>query len=325
MRILVTGATGFIGYEVSQRLAGMGLKPRLLVRRPYRGTLLARLDAEIVQADLASVKSLRRALKDIDTVIHLAARATFESYDVLRPTIVDGSISLMRAAQDSGVENFVFSSSMLVYGNQDKPIDSQTPPAPQIGYGKAKLEAELALSKIAEEDGTNFAAIRLPHVYGPQDLLFGQIRDGVAMLPGDGRNQFAHLHIEDCASILISAAEKKWKGISPVADYHSACWNEFFSVVRDYYPQLRLVKFPAFIAYAGTYFMRPLQWLRSRPTIFSKDTVTSFNLNLPVKSDLLWNELSIAPKYETIYQGIPAVLDGFVSFRWRHPLLDHRK
>lgn len=322
MKILVTGATGFIGFEVSRKLCKMGYRPRLIVRRPYRGALLASLDAEILQADITSVKSLGRALDGIDTVIHLAARATFEDYRILRPTIVDGSISLMKAAKDAGVKTFVFSSSMLVYDNQEKPIDSKTLPSPKIGYGKAKLEAEIALSEIAKESGINFASIRLPHIYGPQDLLFGQIRNGLAILPGDGKNNFAHLHIEDCARILISIAQKEWTGISPVGDYHSACWNEFFSVVKDYYPRFRLIKIPRWLAYTGIYLMKPIQSIRSRPTIFSKDTIKSFTLNLPVKSDVLWNELGITPKYRTIFQGIPAVLDDFVAFRWRHPLLD---
>ena len=53
-RVLVTGATGFIGIEVSRQLAARGLRPRLMVRRPLRGMLLKHLDVEIMQADLGS-------------------------------------------------------------------------------------------------------------------------------------------------------------------------------------------------------------------------------------------------------------------------------
>ena len=70
-KILITGATGFIGYEVAKQLAHKGYTPRLMVRRPLRGFLLKSLDAELMQGDLGQPRSLKRILEGIDTVIHL--------------------------------------------------------------------------------------------------------------------------------------------------------------------------------------------------------------------------------------------------------------
>ena len=72
---MVTGATGFIGIEVSRYLAEREMGPRLMVRRPVRGLMLRNLEAEIMQADIRSPESLKRILNGMDTVIHLGARA----------------------------------------------------------------------------------------------------------------------------------------------------------------------------------------------------------------------------------------------------------
>ena len=76
-KILVTGATGFIGNEVARQLSSMGLKPKLMVRRLLREAVLSPLDAEMVQADLQSPASLERAVDGVETIIHLGSRAIF--------------------------------------------------------------------------------------------------------------------------------------------------------------------------------------------------------------------------------------------------------
>ena len=190
-KVLVTGSTGFIGIEVSRLLAEDGLRPRLMVRRPVRGLMLRNLEAEIMQADIRSSRSLERVLSGIDTIIHLGARAAFEPYPRLYPSIVKGSINLMKAAIKARVKNFVFGGSLLVYGDTAKSIDQNTQPSPMSGYGRAKLEAEKRLEEMAAKAGICFVSLRLPHVYGAHSLLFDQVRHGRVFFPGRGDNKFA--------------------------------------------------------------------------------------------------------------------------------------
>jgi nucleoside-diphosphate-sugar epimerase len=321
-RVLVTGATGFIGFEVAKRLSDLELRPRLLVRRPLRGPLIAALDAEPIQGDLGRPESLARALRGVDTVIHLAARAIFEEYDLVRPTIVDGSAALMRAALDAGVERFVYASSLLVYEGRADYVDATTPATSCLGYGRAKREAEQAMRSLVADSGMKLAVVRLPHVYGATDLMFEQMRRGRIISPGSGRNRFAHLHVADAARLLIGAAENDWSGVTPVADDEPASWREFFSVVRTYYPRFRQVSMPRWVALGGTRVLTPPRRLRGQPSLYTPDAVLSWNLELKVRPRLLWDDLGLEPLFPTIREGIPAVLDDCIAFRWVHPVLD---
>ena len=321
-KVLVTGATGFIGLEVARQLCAQGLKPRLMVRRPMRAPLLAKLDAEIVQGDLERPRSLARAVQGIDTILHLGARAIFEEYSLVRPTIVEGTRALAEAAQETGVSRFVYASSLLVYDGQSDPIDKRTEARPKLGYGKAKVEAEQVLSRVAEQAGFSLAVLRLPHVYGARDLMFNQIRQGRVVFPGNGKNHFAHLHVEDAARVLLAVASEGWTGTSPVADDQSANWNDFFAVVKEYYPRFRFFGVPMWLALLGTQLLTPLRRLRRYPSLHTPDAVLGWNSNVPVTRGLVWDEIGITPHFPSIYEGIPAVLDDCLPFRWRHPVAD---
>lgn len=323
--VLVTGGTGFIGVELVKGLCDMGLRPRLLVRRPHRAALLSSLDVELVQGDLLASSSLRRAVEGVDTVFHLGARASFESYRRLRPTVVDGTTTLAQAAADAGVEHFVFSSSLFVYGDQPGSINEATPTNPAIAYGRAKLEAENALEEIARASGMGLASIRLPHVYGPQSILFHQIRSGLAIFPGGMRNKCGQLHVADSARLLAEVGRLRWSGSSAVADDHIVDWVEFFDIIQSLYPSFRLLTLPRALGIFGATFIEPLLSRRTRPTLYTKDTVVGFNLNVPVEPGLVWSDLDIEPHYPSVTSGIPAVLDGYIRYRWRHPLMDHRR
>ncbi len=324
-RVLVTGATGFIGFELAKHLAGAGQSTRLMVRRPERAALLRPLGAELISADLTSPASLQRAVQDVDTIFHLGARAVFESYRRLRPTIVDGSVSLMEAAKQAGVSRFIYASSLLVYDDQEQEIRQQTPALPRVDYGQAKLEAEARLQEMAETVGMRFAAIRLPHVYGASDLIFERIHRGLLLSIGAGENLYSHLHVRDAVRLLIAVAEQGWTGISAVGDERPTTWREFFATLREHFPRFRQFRVPTWLAQLGTQLLRPIMALQSSPSLITPDTVTGWNLQLPVARDLLWGQLQLRPLYPTIHQGIPAALDDSLAFRWQHPLSDRSR
>ncbi len=322
-KVLVTGATGFIGYEVARQLAERGFKPRLLVRRPFRGMILKSLDAELVQGDLLKMESLRRAVAGIDTIIHLGAVAAFTSYRFVRPSIVEGSRHLMEAARESGVKQFVYGGTLLVYGSRKQPIDQSTPASPVVGYGRAKLEAEQMMAAMAGECGMRFSSLRLPHTYGARSLFFEEARNGRIFFPGRGDNHYAHLNVADAARALIQAGESGAGGVMVVADNMPYTWNQFFSIAQTFYPRLKITHIPKPLALLGTGLMDLVHKPVSSPNLYSIGAVRSWNLNLPVETATLPKQLDIEPLYPTLREGIPAVLDESISFCWRHSMKDH--
>lgn len=319
MRVLVTGATGFIGYEVARQLAGSGHDVRLLVRRPTRAPLVATFGHELVSGDLGAPASIERAVTGMDAVIHLAGRATFEPYEHIAETLVDGTAALAEAAARSGVEHFVFGSSAFVYDSGV--IDSTTATDPILDYGRAKVDAETRLDEIAGRTGMRVGSLRLPHVYGAQSLLFGYVRRRLIPFPGDGTNRFAQLHVRDAAAALIAATEQRWVGSQPISDLETPTWNEFFEVLGEYAPRVRVARLPRRLATLGAGALGAVL-SRVGPTMVARDTIRGWNLDIDIDPTTIWRDLGIEPAHASVATGIPATLDDVVAFRWRHPVDD---
>ncbi len=322
MRILITGATGFIGSEVARQLASAGLRPRVMVRRPNRAALLDGLDLEAVYGDLTLPDTLHAAVDGCDAVIHLGGRAVFEPAKRLEPTFVAGTRALADAAAAAGARRFVFGSSLLVHGPSFEAITADSVPDPAIDYGRIKLRME---RELAERGDLSVASIRLPHVYGAGDQLFVNVRRGVLAVPGRSSPPFSHLHVSDAARVLIAAAMNTWEGACGIGDRDPAGWDRFLGELQRLLPRLVVVRLPAALALAGTSLMRVVRSRLETPDIFTPDTVRAWNMPLWVDPDLLWDEFGLEPEVPDYTVGLKRSLDDAVDRVWRHSLQDHRR
>src|SRR5512136_1953749 len=146
---LVTGASGFIGGRLAERLAlEEGVRVRGMVRNRKKAERLQKLPLEIVQADLLDLESLRRAIDGCDLVFHCAAvvRETGDRSEFFG-TNVKGTENILRVSMGGGVKKFIHFSSVSVYG-MDPPerVDETTPFQPCGNlYCDTKIAAEKAV------------------------------------------------------------------------------------------------------------------------------------------------------------------------------------
>lgn len=171
--ILVTGATGFVGSRLVERLAREKKSVIACVRQ--RNKISSNTITTIID-DLTESTDWTSALSGIEAVIHSAARVHVMndlSADPLvefRRVNVEGTLNLARQAAKNGVQRFIFISSIKVNGEGTelgKPYTADDTPAPSDPYGISKQEAEQGLLRLAAETGMEVVIIRPVLVYGP--------------------------------------------------------------------------------------------------------------------------------------------------------------
>lgn len=181
-RILVTGATGFIGRALVPALAEDGHTVRIAVRQPASSPLPA--DVEVIAGcDLAQPVDWQRVLDGIDQVVHLAGIAHTGSvaasmYDRINRQATE---HLAKAAADAGIRQFVFVSSLRAQcgPTADHVLTERDPPAPTDAYGRSKLAAEQAIRSA----GVPFTILRPAVLYGPDAKANVALLARVAALP----------------------------------------------------------------------------------------------------------------------------------------------
>ena len=187
-KILVTGATGFIGRNLCAFLKEKGYSVRAAVRNSMRD--IAGVDEYMQVGDIDQTTDWHQALDGVNAVIHLAARVHImddkanDPIEAFRKVNVLGTELLAQLAAKAGVKRFIFISSVKVNGEKTEgrgqraegrgkegelkeAFSERDVPEPQDAYGISKLEAENVLKKIADETNLQIVILRIPLVYGP--------------------------------------------------------------------------------------------------------------------------------------------------------------
>lgn len=231
-RTLITGATGFVGSHLVQRLTSQGWQVGALVRATSDTRLLRRHHVELHPGDLSDEEAIRRAVDGVDVVFHLAATTFARSEQDFVRANVEGTRRLVEAITSaaSPPRRLVYLSSYAACGPADdgraRAVDD--PPAPLTAYGRSKLAGE-ALVRPLEARGVEVVILRAPAVYGPRDraLLsyFRLVRWGLAPSPAGAGERLHLIYVCDLAAALARAADGP-TGTFAVAEPVEYAWDD---------------------------------------------------------------------------------------------------
>jgi nucleoside-diphosphate-sugar epimerase len=215
-RVLVTGASGFVGSALCAVLNAAGYETRCAVRR---GAKQPQAQGETISVgEIDGATDWAEALRDIESVVHLAARTHVvretapDALAAYRRVNVEGTRRLAEQAAAAGVRRLVFLSSVKVNGERTtgRPYNERDTPRPEDAYGTTKWQAEQALRAIERKAGLDVVILRSPLVYGPGVKgnflrLIRLVARGCPLPLASVRNQRSMVYVDNLVDAVLAS------------------------------------------------------------------------------------------------------------------------
>lgn len=320
-RVLVTGAAGFTGRNLTNTLANIGAEVTAFARK---GGSLAKYHPDVLefQGDLASKRDCETALADVDTVFNLAAvfRQVAKGEELLRSVHVDAPVQLMRLSKQAGVRRFVHTSTIGVHGHVDgDAIDETGEFAPGDDYQRTKLEGELAVKKTGDDIGMPWTVIRPCGIYGVGDTRFVKLVKPIArrhfVMIGSGETHMHFSHVRDLVigHLLAGMKDEALGETFFIGDKRSIRLNELSAIIAKIVdvprPRIRIPYSPIHLAaYACEKLFQPLG---AEPPLHRR-RVKFFSNNRSFKMDKAMDQLGYQPTVP-VRRGMAEMIDWYRS------------
>ncbi len=236
-RVLVTGATGFIGAPLVDRLAELGADVTVLVRNEKKARRFANQSIRVVRADLSDRDRVQEIVDGNELVFNLAHDFRASAQENLL-----SFQSLADACSSTSVERLIHVSSIVVYeGWPDQDVNEQSAYAnPQHPYQEAKIDIEIDLAMRAREKSLSSIVIQPTIVYGPKstqwtDVQVERLMSGTIMLPNDGRGACNAVYVGDVVDALLLAGTVSGQNGERfiVSGPRPATWKALYSLYQE--------------------------------------------------------------------------------------------
>jgi dihydroflavonol-4-reductase len=300
MKVLVTGASGFIGTTLVRRLTSDGHEVICLIRDEKKRAKL-NYNVDFIIADITDRERLLECMNDIDVdaLFHLAAINPLEKDKKLQKRVnIDGMRNLIDGCMKNNVRLFIYAQGTGVYGDtKGEWIDESTPKNPDTDFAKTRYEAEQMLWKANKENGLPVTVAVLGDVYGDSgwfaDIIINKIRDGSFKIPGSGDYYRSFVHVDDVVNAFTLIAAKNAKDSTYIiTDDEPVTFAEFVYYVADRMGFKRPGKVPAFLAKA----------------VLGSDMIKLLTRSIKARNTKAKNELGLQLRYPTYKEGVVDIL-----------------
>jgi nucleoside-diphosphate-sugar epimerase len=278
MKVLVTGATGFVGSHVADRLLESGHEVRALTRSSSKLHWLEGKPIENVKGDILDADSLRDAMTGINAVVHIAGVTAAKSRQAFFEGNQLATRALLEAAQrfNPEIDRFILGSSLTAVGPSldGEPVTERTPPHPITTYGQSKRAAEEEAERAREHFPVTI--LRLSAVYGPRDTailtFFQTVKNRLKPLIGMRDKRVNLVHVADVA-LSVDLALSRPEALNEtymIGSEDQYTWREVSDMTAQILERRGLtLKLPHALVYSVAGFSELISLFRKKPSVLN--------------------------------------------------------
>jgi len=323
MKVLVTGATGFIGSHLVEALINENREVKVLVRSPELSGWLKNVNPiSLVNGALENSDSLKKAVEDVDLIYHCAGAVKAVKGSHFFEVNAKGTENLLEAAAMHGkLKRFVFVSSQAAAGpsSLNTPTTEEDEPDPITPYGKSKLLAEKAVLDYA--DRYEVVIVRPPAVYGPRErdifTYFKLASSGFLPKPGYGQKMVSLVYSSDLVQGLLLAGNKPeaaYKTYFITSGDHE--WLEIGKAMTKAVGRGRVFPIPMTILYIAALLSQTVAKILRKPAALDLNKAKELGQKAWLcSSDKAKNELGYKPEW-SLEKGMEATTAWYRKEGW---------
>lgn len=311
MKILITGATGYVGRHLIEELSNKNDDLYALVRKTSNTSELLKRGVNLITAEISKKDEIDRIPKDFDIVVHLA----FSLFPESNPEInVVGFDNLVNHFKNTSIKRFVYVSSALVYGKTKKneQVTEDYTCRPNMYFAKQQLRAEKKLKALFLQSKFPYVIIRPGEIFGgnggffEKELLNGYINGKIPVI-GSGKGGVCMTYIGDLIQGMIKAIEEE-RSIGEIYNINTPgllSTNELIKLIRSKVKTRKIIRLPALVGWVGATFMILLSKITGKVPLFDYDIVRVATMESGERNiDKAIEQLGFTPKYSNIESGL---------------------